>query len=201
MTSIISKFYGYSAAIFSALQSVDVQKIEELNMMLESSLTSNVFIFGNGGSAAISDHFCCDFNKGIYQNTGYNPRAISLTANGPLLTAIANDINYEMIFAYQLMVFARSDSTRNMAIAVSSSGNSPNIINGLQEASSQGMKTAALVGFDGGAILKENLADIVVHVNANNYGVVEDCHMSILHILTQNIRSKYQKDPGKTIIL
>mgnify|MGYP000494005485 CR=1 FL=1 len=77
---------------------------------------------------------------------------------------------------------------RDIAIAISSSGNSANIINGLAAANKHSMKTIALVGFNGGSVKENNLADTILHVNSNNYGVVEDTHMIILHALIQKLR-------------
>jgi phosphoheptose isomerase len=79
----------------------------------------------------------------------------------------------------------------SLAIAVSSSGNSTNITRGLEFANFIGAKTIALVGFDGGKILKDHLADVVIHINSNNYGIVEDTHMMILHSLVQKIRTDH----------
>jgi phosphoheptose isomerase len=100
-----------------------------------------------------------------------------------LITALANDVSYEQVFSEQIKYHEPS-----LAIAVSSSGNSKNIVNGINTARALGAKTLALVGFHGGEILRTDAADCILHVPAENYGVVEDCHMMILHSLAQKIR-------------
>jgi phosphoheptose isomerase len=100
-----------------------------------------------------------------------------------LITAIANDFKYEDVFSKQIEMFAKP---QDVLVAVSSSGNSPNIINAINTAKQLGMNTIALVGFDGGEVSK--LSDIVLHIKSNNYGVVEDCHQSLMHILAQHLR-------------
>jgi len=146
----------------------------------------NVFVCGNGGSAAISEHFTCDHSKGICSDTGMLPQVQSLSSNMSLITAIANDIGYEKVFSYQLNMKANEG---DVLVVVSSSGNSPNIIDALRCAKLKKLYTIALVGFDGGQAL--NLADIVLHVKNNNYGVVEDAHQAIMHIMAQSIRLSY----------
>jgi phosphoheptose isomerase len=101
-----------------------------------------------------------------------------------IITAIGNDIGYASIFSKQLE-FSAADND-DILVVVSSSGNSPNIINALDVANDRGMVTIALVGFDGGAAGQK--ADVVVHVNSSNYGIVEDCHQIIMHSWAQALR-------------
>jgi len=182
-------FCDYITTAYSRLMLLDQKKIDEAYDLLLNNM-SNVVIFGNGGSAAIADHFCCDFVKGIRNDTNLKPKCISLASNGPVVSALANDYSYEDIFSKQIYYYEPS-----LAIAVSSSGNSSNIVMGLTAARSNGIKTIALVGFSGGEVLSSNLADVIIHVNSNNYGIVEDAHMTILHSLVQNIRTNYALDP------
>lgn len=151
-----------------------------------------LYIFGNGGSAAIANHWVCDFAKGINEDTTHTTSAVSLNCNVPLITAIANDIGYEHIFSKQLeyMRPLRGD----VVFAVSSSGNSKNIVNGLMKAKELGLLTVALTGFHGGTA--SAIADVNVHVPSHNYGIVEDIHMMILHAISQRIRTKYAADPS-----
>jgi phosphoheptose isomerase len=100
------------------------------------------------------------------------------------ITAIGNDLGFNKIFSKQLE-FSNADSD-DLLVIVSSSGNSPNILNILEFASTIGMESIALIGFDGGRA--KDLADIVVHVNSSNYGVVEDCHQIIMHSWAQALR-------------
>lgn len=182
-------FYDYITALYSSTMFIDQIELDFAYDMLLNNM-SNVAIFGNGGSAAIADHFCCDFVKGIRTDTNLKPRCTSLVANGPLATAIANDVSYDKVFSEQIFYHEPS-----LVIAVSSSGNSKNVINGLKTARNNGIKTIALVGFDGGEVLRSKAADVALHVNSNNYGVVEDSHMMILHSFVQKIRTDYAIDP------
>lgn len=187
-TKASDTLYEYVDHYYTKLAIVDLKKIDEAyDLMIEN--INNVVIFGNGGSAGVADHFCCDFVKGIRQDTNLKSKCISLSSNGPLVTAIANDYSYDEIFSKQIQYYEPS-----LAIAVSSSGNSKNILNGLLEARINNVKTIALVGFNGGEVLKQNLADVVIQVPCHNYGVVEDSHMSILHSLVQTIRFNYAVD-------
>jgi phosphoheptose isomerase len=185
MISASNFLMDYIIKLFEVAMDVNQPKIDEAYSLLLKNM-DNVVIFGNGGSAAIADHFCADFVKGVRFDTDLKPKCTSLTSNGPLLTALANDMSYLDIFQNQISYHRPS-----LAIAVSSSGNSTNITRGLEFANFIGAKTIALVGFDGGKVLKDHLADVVIHINSNNYGVVEDTHMMILHSLVQKIRTDH----------
>lgn len=151
------------------------------------TIGASIFVCGNGGSASIAEHFSCDHSKGVHMDTKtLRPNIVSLASNMAVITAIGNDIGYGSIFSKQLE-FSSADND-DILVVVSSSGNSPNIINALDVANDRGMVTIALVGFDGGAAGQK--ADIVVHVNSSNYGVVEDCHQIIMHSWAQALRIK-----------
>jgi phosphoheptose isomerase len=185
MISASNFLMDYIIKLFEVAMDVNQPKIDEAYSLFLRNM-DNVVIFGNGGSAAIADHFCADFVKGVRFDTDLKPKCTSLTSNGPLLTALANDMDYGNIFQNQISYHRPS-----LAIAVSSSGNSTNVTRGLEFANFIGAKTIALVGFDGGKVLKDHLADVVIHVNSNNYGIVEDSHMMILHSLVQKIRTDH----------
>jgi len=192
--SMITNFYlNYAKNLYIAMNTVAENDIKAAYNTLTLSLGSPIYIFGNSGSAAIADHFCCDYNKGIYYDTGLKTKAISLSSNGPLNSAISNDFSYSHLFARQLEFL--DDGSFATAIAISSNGNSLNIIEGLKEAKKKNMTTMAFVGFDGGQVLRDKLADCIVHVKSNNYGVVEDAHMAIIHSLIQMVRIDYALDP------
>lgn len=174
----------YKSLLIDALNSVDDKSIERLYQLVLVNAYKGTFIFGNGGSAAIANHWVCDAAKGICEDTNIECKITSLSTNVSLISAIANDIGYEFIFSKQLEYMKPLVS--GLAIAVSSSGNSKNIIEGLKTARSLGLNTVALTGFTGGEASK--LADVSIHVNSDNYGIVEDCHMSILHSISQRIR-------------
>jgi D-sedoheptulose 7-phosphate isomerase len=142
-----------------------------------------VYAMGNGGSAATASHLINDLTK-TCRVPGYAPlRAFALHDNVACLTAWANDAGYDSVFAEQLATLCEPG---DVVIAISASGNSPNIINGLIAGAECGASTIALVGFDGGRA--KQLADVVIHVDARSYGLVEDAHSAIGHALTAAVR-------------
>nr|WP_198155222.1 SIS domain-containing protein [Candidatus Burkholderia verschuerenii] len=145
-----------------------------------------VFVCGNGGSAAISNHLTCDCLKGVRNGTDIKPNVYSLASTVELITAIANDFSYDQIFSFQLESHANAG---DLLIVISSSGGSPNIVQALRCAKEMGVQTIAMTGFDGGAA--NELADVKLWVKAHNYGVVEDIHQSLMHILAQHTRQQY----------
>ncbi|MPZ32914.1 MAG: SIS domain-containing protein [Rhodospirillales bacterium] len=175
----------YVSAVAIALNSVRPGEIERAVTAMKRAIQSDRLIFtcGNGGSAAIANHLTCDCSKGIATNTTLRPRVVSLSATVELVTAIANDMAYSEVFAYQLKNAARPG---DVLITISSSGDSENIVRALDWAGNNGMTTIALSGFSGGR--SAQMADISLHVAAQNYGVVEDVHQSLIHILAQYVR-------------
>lgn len=183
-----SHYENYMNEIGIACSAVDNAKLLSAYNMIESRLGQPLFVFGNGGSAAIASHFCADYNKNIHTDTDIVCRAICLTDNVPTLTAVSNDSHYVYAFSQQLQIYSPENG---LVLAVSSSGNSPNIVNGLAAANKMKIPSIALVGFNGGSVKENNLADTIIHVPSNNYGIVEDVHMMILHCIIQRIRKKF----------
>jgi phosphoheptose isomerase len=175
----------YASAVAKALSSVRPGEVDRAVTALKRAIQGDRLIFscGNGGSAAIANHLTCDCSKGIAANTTLRPRVVSLSATVELVTAIANDMEYPEVFAYQLKNVARPG---DVLITISSSGDSENIVRALAWAADNGMTTIALSGFTGGR--SAQMADISLHVAAVNYGVVEDVHQSLMHILAQYVR-------------
>ncbi len=170
---------------------IDNEQLKLCAEICETVFQNNnwLFVCGNGGSAAIANHFIADYTKLISTGTKLKPKVHSLSNNVEIISAIANDISYEEIFSYQLNRFA----TKNDAlIVISGSGNSPNIIKALSDGKKIGCKTIAFTGFAGGAARK--LADISIHVDVHNYGIVEDLHQGMMHIIAQYIRQKALPD-------
>lgn len=165
-------------------EKLDLNKIDELKRNIHKTLKKDrtIFVCGNGGSASISNHFQVDFIKSNLLRKKIKPKIISLSNNIESITAIANDINYESIFSYQLKCFAKKD---DLLICISSSGNSKNIINAIKISKKIEMKNFLLCGFDGGS--GKRISDHHIHIPSNNYGIVEDIHQSILHMICQNI--------------
>lgn len=142
-----------------------------------------IFIFGNGGSAASASHMVCDLNKGATQASGtLRIKALALTDNVPLLTAWANDLSYEHVFSEQLKNFVRAG---DVALALSCTGNSGNVLAGLRTARQMGALTAAFAGFDGGAM--KELCHICAIVPCDNMQMIEDLHQAMLHSICSSV--------------
>jgi phosphoheptose isomerase len=178
-------FDAYAEETARAASSVDTAALDRAAAILLEAYTRGAAVFscGNGGSASIANHLQCDHVKGIRTTTDLVPRVVSLSTNVELLTAIANDRGYEDVFAYQLQ---SQSGPGDVLIAVSSSGRSPNIAHALAWAREHGLRTIALTGFDGGHA--RALAEVAIHVDGTNYGIVEDLHQAIMHALAQYIR-------------
>jgi D-sedoheptulose 7-phosphate isomerase len=144
----------------------------------------NVFIIGNGGSAATAMHFANDLLIGPrFAKNGI--KAISLCDNMSIITAVGNDMGYNEIFTKQL---EHLSSQGDLLVAFSASGNSPNIMHAIEFSKKQGLKIVGITGFDGGAL--KNASDIKIHLETpkGEYGPVEDFHMTIVHLTGSYIR-------------
>ena len=139
-----------------------------------------IFVCGNGGSAAIANHYVVDFIKFFKEKTDYKPKIISLSNSIETITAIANDLDYKKIFSYQAENLCEK---KDLILIISSSGNSKNIVEILKHAKKRKIKTLGFSGFKGG-YLKKN-SDISVHIQAENYGVSEDAHHILMHAILQ----------------
>jgi len=146
---------------------------------------SRIFIFGNGGSAATASHFACDLDKGAIHRGKPRFKAFALTDNVPLLSAWANDTDYGNIFSEQLESFVEAN---DIAIAISGSGNSPNVLNGVKTATAKGATTIGFIGFDGGRL--RDLVDIALVVPSHNMEQVEDIHLLLEHMITTCLRKE-----------
>lgn len=183
--SISAYVLEYSDRLKKALSNVSVDELESAaNLLIKSAQQGRqVFVCGNGGSAAISDHLCCDHLKGIATDTNLRPRIYSLVGSTATLTAIANDISYTEVFSHQLLSLGLKD---DVLIVISSSGNSENIVKVARTAKDLKMHIISMTGFDGGRL--REMSNINLHVPEFNYGIVEDTHQSLMHILAQFIR-------------
>ena len=178
-------FDVYADEIARAAKSVDPEALDRAAAVLTEAYErgARMFSCGNGGSAAIANHVQCDHVKNVRTTTDLTPRVLSLSTNVELLTAIANDMGYENVFSYQLQ---SQSGPGDVLMAVSSSGRSPNIVQALTWAREHGLHTIAITGFDGRPA--RDVAEVSVHVDCTNYGVVEDLHQAIMHALAQYIR-------------
>lgn len=148
-----------------------------------------VYVIGNGGSASTASHMACDLAKNVYPPASLGMvrrfRVTSLTDNVALITALANDCGYDRIFAEQLHNVLQKD---DLLIAVSASGNSPNVFNAITLARERGARIAALLGFDGG--LARSMVDVALVVGSNDYGHVEDLHLVLNHLMAAWMRQR-----------
>lgn len=172
---------GYLAHLSKTLASLDIDAIASfVEILLEArEAGSTVFFLGNGGSAATSSHFANDIAVGT-RSIGKPFRAVSLTDNAAVLTAIANDYSYDDIFVLQLKYQLRPG---DVVVGISASGNSPNVVKAIEFANTEGAHTVGLTGFDGG--LLRQLVTISLHVptGKGEYGPVEDAHMVLDHLV------------------
>jgi len=177
----------YYQRFAEALLSFDKGPLQDVLAVFDrvTEAGGTLWIAGNGGSAAIADHTVCDCSKGTHVDGHVPLKTISLASNVPMLTALGNDISYDAVFSEQLKYYL---TDKDALLVVSSSGNSPNVVNACEYANAKGVPTVAFVGFKGGK-LKE-IARHVVHVEVDNYGIVEDTHQSLIHCLTQYLKAR-----------
>jgi D-sedoheptulose 7-phosphate isomerase len=172
--------------VIDALRNVPKGEIAKAVNIIQATYERDgrIYIFGNGGSLAIATHWVSDFNKTVFShNLDSDTRrfqAIRLPSTESEITAWANDVGYDMIFAGPLKNYIRESDT---IIAISSSGNSPNIIKAVELARAHQVPVIGLSGFDGGKLNELSDAKIVVKTKKGEYGVVESVHGTILHLI------------------
>ena len=169
------------------MDNLDIDKIKQIvNIILEAyEKDKQIFIIGNGGSAATASHFCNDLSKLCSVKGKKRFRAISLTDNIPLISAWANDNDYGDIFAEQLKNFLNEG---DVVIGVTGSGNSENIIKAIEFAKNSKAKTIAFLGFDGGKL--KNIVDNYILISSNHYGLIEDVHLILAHMIANYIKER-----------
>ncbi len=169
----------------AAHASVDKGNLEAACKLLDGAYGRGavLYVCGNGGSASISNHLACDHSKGAQTDTDLRPKVVSLSTNMETITAIANDISYDETFVYQLRTLAEKG---DVLLTISSSGDSENVVQAAQWAKENGLEVISFTGFEGGRTAE--LATVNLHVDGDNYGVVEDVHQGLMHILAQYIR-------------
>lgn len=176
---------AYFDRLRAAMQSIDRGSVIAAARLLESAYASRVQVFtcGNGHSAMIANAFAADHGKLVQTDTGLLPRVQSLAANTAVITALANDLSYDDVFVYPLRTMAQKG---DLLVTFSSSGNSENVVRAAQWARDNGVDVLSFTGFSGGRTRK--LATVCVHVEGDNYGVVEDAHNALVHVLAQYVR-------------
>jgi D-sedoheptulose 7-phosphate isomerase len=183
-------FTQYAERIADLLKEIDDQEVENMIEAITEAYINDkmVFLIGNGGSGANASHFCEDLGKGTLCDFEYQKRlkVMSLTDNTPYILAWANDTSYDRIFSEQLRNFA---SSGDLLIAISGSGNSPNIITAIEYAKSIGMKTFGMTGYDGGKL--RQMADQCLHVPKNHMGDVESIHGVCIHYILEALYDRF----------
>ena len=177
----------YAYDLSALIKGIDTKQIESISNTLHTACQNqkSIFCIGNGGSAATSSHFATDLSWGRGKGSRDRTKAVSLTSNTSILTALSNDIGYEQVFSEQLRTFLEEG---DVIFAISASGNSPNIIKAVEYGNSNGGVTIGLVGFDGGNM--KSICQQCIHVESpfGSYELVEDVHHAICHMLSTYIR-------------
>jgi len=179
-----SVFVSYTSRFAKVLETYDWNLVEPLFAALENCRKERrqVFLCGNGGSAANALHLANDFLYGISKNGGLPLRSHALSANVAILSCLANDVSYDKIFSIQLRAAAQAG---DLLIALSGSGNSKNIVDVLVAAKEMGVRTAAILGYSGGKA--KELADMAVHFPIDDMQISEDLQMAVGHMLSQRM--------------
>lgn len=198
---MINFFDSYVAQLKEALSTIDSEEIERAYKLLQmygGGGPGRIFVCGNGGSAAIAEHFSCDHTKGVRTDTFRTPQVISLSSNMALITAIANDLGYEEIFSYQMRT--HNITAEDMLVVISASGSSPNVVEAFRLALNWNMRTIAMVGFNGGDVARHHQNNrrgsklplsAILHVKSENYGIIEDSHQILMHSLAQCLQKQH----------
>jgi phosphoheptose isomerase len=171
---------------------IDEKNVQKIIDIIEKTILKKktIFVCGNGGSCAIASHTLCDWVKRLHPLV--NCKIYDLTANKSLISAISNDISYDEIFSYQLKILSEKD---DICIFISSSGNSKNIIKGLEYTKKNKIKSISIVGFDGGKSIK--LSDYSIHIKTNKYEHHEDLSQIIMHHIYGSLRKRFERNRKK----
>jgi D-sedoheptulose 7-phosphate isomerase len=182
------KIRGYISEVRNTLTNLPIDNLNQVVTLLEEARINGkrVFIFGNGGSAATASHFACDLSKGAITDGKPRIKAFALTDNVHILTAWANDTAYDKVFAEQLENYIEPG---DIAIGISGSGNSPNVLNGIKLASEKGATTIGFIGFDGGKL--KDMVDVHVIAPVHNMEQAEDIHLLLEHVVTSCLREGF----------
>lgn len=185
----------YFTKIKKILDNIPAEKIEKVSQILLEAYKKDkqVFIMGNGGSAATASHFACDLGKGTTQGHVFRNKkrfkVISLNDNTSLVTALSNDCGYDNVFTEQLINLVNKG---DVVIALSASGNSKNVLNAVKYAKEKGAITIAFTGFGGGKLM--SLADESLIADSNDFGPVEDSHLILEHLICDYLRKRLENE-------
>ncbi len=178
---------GYLERLDTALTTISPELVDELSSRLYRAYRNGkqVFVLGNGGSASTASHMAADLGKNTIGPNMRRFRIMSLNDNIPLLTALSNDLGYEQVFAEQLMNLIRAG---DVLVVISGSGNSPNVLRAIEYARSESAQVVGLLGSSGGRAAP--MCDTAVVVDSDDYGVIEDAHLILNHILVEYFRDR-----------
>ena len=170
----------YKNELLQAIESLDLQKVGDAIQILTRARDEGrrIFVCGNGGSASTASHFATDLLKGASYGRSSRFRVLALTDSLPTITAYSNDVGYESAFVEQLKNFAEPG---DVVVAISSSGNSPNVLRVVEYGNSIGCRTIALTGRDGGRL--GPLAELDIRISHSHTGRIEDLHLIVLHMI------------------
>jgi len=170
----------YKADLLKAVDTIDLGKVDEAIQVLIQARAENrrIFVCGNGGSASTASHFVCDMVKGASFRRDKRFRIMALTDSLPTITAYANDVSYDCVFVEQLKNFAEPG---DVVMAISGSGNSPNVLHAVEYANSIGCRTIALSGRNGGKL--GPMAQLNLQASNPHMGRIEDVHMIVMHMI------------------
>ena len=179
----------YYKSLKKSYSSINGKKLSEIIKILDKvykEKNNKVLVCGNGGSAALANHFACDHQKILNETKILRPFIISLASNTALMTAISNDNKFQDIYKDQINQIGKKN---DVLITISSSGNSENIVRAIKLAKKKSMKTISLTGFSGGRSKK--IADINLHIDSKNYGIIESLHHTVMNLISQYLKNKY----------
>lgn len=193
MSEIRTWLADYISEYQRVLGMIPMEQVELLIERLKGSLGANsqIFVTGNGGSAANASHFVTDLGKGASDAVGKRFRCLTLNDNNAWITALGNDNSYEDVFQQQLINYAQPD---DLLIVISVSGDSPNIVKALEWARDNGLQTVALAGGKKGKVTE--IADESIVIDSKHYGHVEDAQMTICHMLCY----AFMEDSGVSVV-
>lgn len=182
---MINYFRQYGKILTNVLQALDESKIEHLFDLINSARTEGrqVFVLGNGGSAAAADHWTCDFAKGASVEGEKRIRMFALSDNVGILTAYGNDVSFHSVFTEQLKNLLNAG---DLVISMSVSGSSPNLLSAHEYAKEVGATCVAIIGDYNGKL--QHCSDMTLVVPSKNYGIVEDVHLILGHIMSQHLK-------------
>lgn len=185
----------YYERLDKCLKKIPTENIQKVTNLISKTIKNNntIYVCGNGGSAAIANHYVCDYFKQLSKYTTLKANIKSLNSDTYLISAISNDISYDQIFKIQA---ERLIKKNDILILISSSGNSKNIKNVLKYCNKKKIKTIGFSNFSGGYLNKN--CTISIHSKINNYGIGEDINHILMHLIMQyislnNLKKKYNK--------